>query len=279
MLIRIPANSLCRRPGPAITMTGQPPRPEHVQVTGRPGRPVNISSLASPAFTLIELLTVIAIIGILAAIIIPTVSMARESARRAQTIAKLRQILIATMGYGTDNRGKPPHPLLGNHQPGNPSFGNTPHAYSVEAWNDTLKPFLGDRYTALYASRALARIPNYNPDEQRKKEADGQTPEIAVHFTYFQREGGPARNGRPGDEYADLFKDLRNPPMEYALWGTLAFTSAAKTLAYAEADNGKQVPLTGMFAGYADCSVKWFKFGQLSTFAPGYYWPKPKHEK
>ncbi len=44
------------------------------------------------AFTLIELLTVIAIIGILAAILIPTVGKVRENARRARCSSNVRQI-------------------------------------------------------------------------------------------------------------------------------------------------------------------------------------------
>ena len=43
------------------------------------------------AFTLIELLTVIAIIGILAAIIVPTVSKVRNTAKKAQCVARIRQ--------------------------------------------------------------------------------------------------------------------------------------------------------------------------------------------
>lgn len=43
------------------------------------------------AFTLIELLTVIAILGILAAILVPTVGGARDSARRAKTKAQFNQ--------------------------------------------------------------------------------------------------------------------------------------------------------------------------------------------
>ncbi|MDR1280128.1 MAG: prepilin-type N-terminal cleavage/methylation domain-containing protein, partial [Opitutaceae bacterium] len=45
---------------------------------------------AASAFTLVELLAVLAIIGILSAIIIPTVSKVRESARNAQCISNLR---------------------------------------------------------------------------------------------------------------------------------------------------------------------------------------------
>lgn len=55
------------------------------------------------AFTLIELLTVIAIIGILAAIIIPTVGRVRESAKDATCKSNLRQIATALNIYATDH--------------------------------------------------------------------------------------------------------------------------------------------------------------------------------
>ncbi|AHF93454.1 N-terminal cleavage protein [Opitutaceae bacterium TAV5] len=58
------------------------------------------------AFTLIELLTVIAIIGILAAIIIPTVGKVRESARSAQCMSNLRSLQQAASMSITDRKGK-----------------------------------------------------------------------------------------------------------------------------------------------------------------------------
>jgi prepilin-type N-terminal cleavage/methylation domain-containing protein/prepilin-type processing-associated H-X9-DG protein len=56
------------------------------------------------AFTLIELLTVITIIGILAAIILPTASRVRASARTARCISNLRQLVIAAQLHAADNR-------------------------------------------------------------------------------------------------------------------------------------------------------------------------------
>lgn len=53
----------------------------------------------SGAFTLIELLTVIAIIGILAAILIPTVSSARAATNKAKTRAQFSQWAIAIEAF------------------------------------------------------------------------------------------------------------------------------------------------------------------------------------
>jgi prepilin-type N-terminal cleavage/methylation domain-containing protein len=56
------------------------------------------------AFTLIELLTVIAIIGILAAIIIPTVGKVRDQAKRAQCLSNVRQITVALVSYANQDK-------------------------------------------------------------------------------------------------------------------------------------------------------------------------------
>lgn len=66
------------------------------------------SSLKGRAFTLIELLIVITIIGILAGLMFPVAGRIRETARRTQCLNNLRQIGTAIGMYYDDNQQRMP---------------------------------------------------------------------------------------------------------------------------------------------------------------------------
>ena len=98
-----------------LTAPSQPPRFSTSPTKPGPSRPLHSHSPGLPlparrsplaAFTLIELLVVIAIIAILAALLMPSLKGARESARSVQCMNNLKQIYLCMIGYSEDYNGK-----------------------------------------------------------------------------------------------------------------------------------------------------------------------------
>ena len=63
-------------------------------------------------FTLVELLVVLAIIGVLVALLLPAVQAARESARRLQCASNLKQLALGTLNYESMRAKLPPSGLV-----------------------------------------------------------------------------------------------------------------------------------------------------------------------
>jgi prepilin-type N-terminal cleavage/methylation domain-containing protein len=69
-------------------------------------------------FTLVELLVVISIIGILAAMLLPVLSSSHKRAQGIQCVGNLKQMTLGWQIYADDNNGRfPPNPAMGHDHP------------------------------------------------------------------------------------------------------------------------------------------------------------------
>jgi prepilin-type processing-associated H-X9-DG protein/prepilin-type N-terminal cleavage/methylation domain-containing protein len=87
------------------------------------------------AFTLVELLAVIAVVGVLAGILVPVVSAVRAKARSTQCLSNMRQVGTASLLYLSDQKGRLP----------SSSHDRNPDGTS-RSWRETLKTYLGPTF-------------------------------------------------------------------------------------------------------------------------------------
>ncbi len=113
---------------------------------GNAGRPDD------PGFTLIELLAVVAVIGILIALLMPALSSARGASHTAACASNLRQIAIAHAVYADDHLGRlMPFGIAGTH---------------AAQWTEVIAPYLqrgslrGDSFNTATGGGEVFRCPS-----------------------------------------------------------------------------------------------------------------------
>lgn len=97
--------------------------------------PIAWARSSRAAFTLIELLIVIAIIGMLIAMLLPAVQAAREAARRTQCSSNLRQLALG-LHLCHDNKGQFPKPTY---------VGTSSTQWPGISWHALILPYLEQR--------------------------------------------------------------------------------------------------------------------------------------
>lgn len=160
------------------------------------------------AFSLVELLVVITIIGILIALLLPAVQAAREAARRASCCNNLRQIGIALQNY---------HAAIGSFPPGgiehramiNPKTGKPYGASGRQlAWSALLLPYI--EQGALYRQLDTGKV--FDAAEN----ATAAAAVLSVYVCPSVPQGNCLKQGRGPCQYGGIYGERiispNNPP-------------------------------------------------------------------
>ena len=94
------------------------------------------------AFTLIELLASLALIGVLASLLIPVTGAVRNKARATQCLSNMRQVGAASLLYLNDHAGR--FPDISHLRSGSQSY----------SWTETLKTYVGPDFIGRCPSRS-----------------------------------------------------------------------------------------------------------------------------
>lgn len=144
-----------------------------------------------PAFTLIELLAVVAVILLLLSLLVPTLSAARKRANLVPCMNNLRQLYTLCVGYAGDNNGELPQGLSEN-----PQMLNLNHA-KFKVLNSYMRQF---GYTP-----SIWYCPSFPPENGKASgwaiDAGGTPGEFPIGYFY-------TGNVTPGS----LWKFKRTPP-------------------------------------------------------------------
>jgi len=158
-------------------------------------------------FSLIELLTVIAVIAILSAILVPTVGKVRAQARLSNCVSNLRQWGQANLMFAADNRGMIPWDGGANRGPHNMVL--HPDARGVRPWWNALPPYMDSpTISALQTARNLPTLGDSSvficPNAERQ--ANNAAPDWLCYGPNYLLSYGPNTTTRPRITTVDMIE-------------------------------------------------------------------------
>ena len=183
---------------------------------------------AKPAFTLVELLVVITIIGILIALLLPAVQAAREAARRMQCTNNLKQLGLALHNYAAACKVFPPgaicrYPPNSNPDPWVDASSSTPGMHGT-SWMVQILPYV--EMAALHdkwdfsknvlgnAAVAMTDVPAFYCPSRR---GDVRTKDVAIMFQSWTA-GGTDYGGCAGG--GNYWSGAGDPPCNRVMWNS-----------------------------------------------------------
>jgi prepilin-type N-terminal cleavage/methylation domain-containing protein len=265
------------------------------------GETMKSSALKKSAFTLIEVLVVMAILAILFSLLLPMLSKTREMAYRTVCLSNLRQIGAAAIRYATDH---------GDYFPGRTY--NAPWPPQVACWggNDDMRSlWVGyvPGYSIQHSSKNLYCPSNDDPGLLNSTYEAWSVfyPGIYVFgYSYFASYPLPNSTGLQWRGTAKPARKLGDRPVT-ALWGDVTESylySNGEPWSYAAHTSaggvqwlapGSKVAPEGMNCAMSDGSAKWCSISVdknglvtsssgvepclLGASSPGFYWAKPDY--